>query len=218
MISFEHVSFSFADELIFHDLNLTIPHASFTGIVGANGAGKTTLIRLLLGLLKPSEGKIVNDEKKIAYVSQTTSLSDSSFPATVEEVVRLGLVGKKPQLFLSHEDKQKLNDVLAEFGLTALRKSLVNELSGGQLQRVKIAKAVIGSPSMIVLDEPDAGMDHESHDKLIELIVALHEKRGAGVIFISHHLHDLERADMVYEVRDRGVFPYSEKEGEHVAL
>ena len=176
------------------------------------------MIRLLLSLLKPTAGKITSEEKSISYVSQTTSLSDSSFPCTVEEVVESGLTKIKPGLFQIKERKQKAEQVLKEFDLYDIRKKLVSEISGGQQQRVKIAKAVISSPSLIVLDEPDAGMDHESHDKLIELLENEHKQNGKGIVFISHHLHDLANADAIYQVRGGTVKLFEGEDEHHAAL
>ena len=208
MIELKNVSFSFEDGVLFQDVSFRVEDGQFVGIIGANGAGKTTLIRLILGLIKPSKGEVVNTEKKIAYVSQTTSLNDSSFPATVEEIVSLGLVGAKPSLFHWKEEKERVNAALEKMDILPLRKRVVSELSGGQLQRVKIAKALVGDPSLIVLDEPDAGMDHDSHEKLVEGLLSLHKDHGISVLFISHHLHDLESADQILLVKDGSVTPY----------
>ena len=217
MILLENVSFSYKDSDILHDVNIEVKDGQFVGVIGSNGAGKTTLIRLMLGLLKPSSGKIIIDEKNVAYVAQTTSLNDGSFPATVEEVVYLGLAKTKPTVFSYRENKKRVNEVLEEFGLTQLRHRLVNELSGGQLQKVKIAKALVSDPSLIILDEPDAGMDHESHERLIESIKELNKKKGKTIIFISHHLHDLEDADAIFQVK-AGAVSLFEGGDEHAAL
>ena len=217
MILLENVSFSFKDGELLHDVNMEVQDGQFVGLIGANGAGKTTLIRLMLGLLKPTSGKVTIDDENIAYVSQTTSLNDGSFPATVEEVVGLGLTKMAPSIFSVRKNKRIIDETLAEFGLIDLRHRLVSELSGGQLQRVKIAKALISNPSLIVLDEPDAGMDHDSHDKLLESIKELHGKKGKTVVFISHHLHDLEDADRVFQVKG-GTVSLFEGGDEHAAL
>ena len=208
MIELKNVSFSFEDGVLFQDVSFRVEDGQFVGVIGANGAGKTTLIRLILGLIKPSKGEVINTEKKIAYVSQTTSLNDSSFPATVEEIVSLGLVGAKPSLFHWKEEKERVKVALEKMDILPLRKKVVSELSGGQLQRVKIAKALVGDPSLIVLDEPDAGMDHDSHEKLVEGLLSLHTDHGIAVLFISHHLHDLESADQILLVKDGSVTRY----------
>ncbi|HAL18678.1 MAG TPA: hypothetical protein DCO86_03550 [Spirochaetaceae bacterium] len=107
MISASNISLSYGTQVLFKDVNIKFTSGNCYGIIGANGAGKTTLIRLLLSLLKPTAGKIISEERSISYVSQTTSLSDSSFPCTVEEVVESGLAKIKPGLFQIKERKQK---------------------------------------------------------------------------------------------------------------
>jgi zinc transport system ATP-binding protein len=212
MIELKDVSFSFKKEPVLQNINLKIADGAFIGVIGPNGAGKTTLIRLILGILKPTSGKIARTDKKISYVSQTTSLNDSSFPSSVEEVVALGLASNKPFIFDFNSKKKRTEEVLKDVGIYDLRKKLVSELSGGQLQKVKIAKALVSSPSLVVLDEPDAGMDEKSHDKLIETINMLHEKKKITVIFISHHMDDLTNADHIFLVENGKVTSVQEGE------
>jgi zinc transport system ATP-binding protein len=212
MIELKNVSFSFKKEPVLQNINLIINDGTFVGVIGPNGAGKTTLIRLILGILKPTSGRIVRTDKKISYVSQTTSLNDSSFPSNVEEVVALGLATNKPFLFDFKSKKKRTEEVLKDVGIYDLRKKLVSELSGGQLQKVKIAKALVSSPSLVVLDEPDAGMDEKSHEKLIETINMLHEKKKITVIFISHHMDDLTNADHIFLVENGKVTSVQEGE------
>jgi len=212
MIELKDVSFSFKKEPVLQNINLKIADGAFIGVIGPNGAGKTTLIRLILGILKPTSGKIARTDKKISYVSQTTSLNDSSFPSSVEEVVALGLASNKPFIFDFNSKKKRTEEVLKDVGIYDLRKKLVSELSGGQLQKVKIAKALVSSPSLVVLDEPDAGMDEKSHEKLIETINMLHEKKKITVIFISHHMDDLTNADHIFLVENGKVTSVQEGE------
>ncbi len=209
MVKFENVSFSFADGLILEDVNFELKDGEFVGILGPNGGGKSTFLRLALGLLKPSEGKVIRQERRISYIAQTTSISDSAFPATVEEVVRLGLVTQKLD-FHFKKNKEKVEEMLVKMDLLPLRKKLVNELSGGQLQRVKIAKALISKPSLLVLDEPDAGMDDHAHHHLLEIIHQLHEEK-VSILFVSHHPHDLEEADCIYFIEQGKILTYKEE-------
>ena len=218
MIVFENVSFSYPNTPVLSNVNFTMKDVEFGGILGPNGGGKSTFLRLALGLLKPSRGKVEIKERKISYIAQTTSLSDSSFPATVEEVVSLGLVDER--IRIPWKGKKKIEETLREMDLLPFRKRLISELSGGQLQRVKVAKAILSSPSLIVLDEPDAGMDEESHDHFVRLIENLHEK-GIGVLFVSHHPHDLEKADTVYFIEQGQMLTYEhelERGHHHVDL
>ena len=207
MIEFKNVSFSFSDAEVLEDVSFTLNDGEFVGILGPNGGGKTTFLRLVLGLLKPQKGTIKVTDKNISYISQTTAMSDSNFPATVKEVVKLGLTKNKPTIFSLKKDNQRVNEVLKELNLYEIRNKLVSELSGGQFQRVKLAHALINNPSLLILDEPDAGMDEESHDNLIQIINELHEKK-INILFVSHHPHDLESADKIYFIEDGKILTY----------
>ncbi len=215
MIQFKDVSFSYSDSFVLKDVSIDLPTDKFIGILGPNGGGKSTFLKLSLGLIKPSKGKIERNVEKISYIAQTTSLSDGSFPANVEEIVSLGLPSY-PSFLHRKEKKEKVRKILERFHLYSLRKRLVNELSGGQLQRVKVAKALIKDPDFIVLDEPDAGLDEETHRSLISLIEDLH-RNGKGILFVSHHPEDLKQADIIYFIEDGKVLPYEEelKRGHH---
>ena len=215
MIRFENVTFAYKDLPVLNDISFTMKDGEFVGILGPNGGGKSTFICLALGLLKPQKGKIEVNEKKISYISQTTSLSDTSFPATVEEAVSLGLVDNR--IFFHYKNNKKLvNNMLKKMNLLPYKKMLVNELSGGLLQRVKIAKALISNPTLVVLDEPDAGMDSISHNNLISMIEELH-KNKIGILFVSHHPEDLKEADNIFFIEDNKIMTYEEelKRGHH---
>ena len=220
MIELKNVSFSFPDAEILDDVSFTLNDGEFIGVLGPNGGGKTTFLRLILGLLKPQKGEVIVTDKKIAYISQTTAMSDNNFPATVKEVVQLGLVKNKPILLSGNKNKEKVDAILKELNLYDIRNKLVSELSGGQFQRVKLAKALINDPTLLILDEPDAGMDEESHDNLIHLINELHEKK-INILFVSHHPHDLENTDKIYFIEDGKILTYEhelERGHHHVAL
>ena len=220
MIELKNVSFSFPDAEILDDVSFTLNDGEFIGVLGPNGGGKTTFLRLILGLLKPQKGEVIVTDKKIAYISQTTAMSDNNFPATVKEVVQLGLVKNKPILLSGNKNKEKVYAILKELNLYDIRNKLVSELSGGQFQRVKLAKALINDPTLLILDEPDAGMDEESHNNLIHLINELHEKK-INILFVSHHPHDLENADKIYFIEDGKILTYEhelERGHHHVAL
>lgn len=209
MIEFKDVSFSFDAQALISHVDFRMEDGSFIGILGPNGGGKSTFLRLALGLLKPNQGTITRTDQKIAYLSQTTAVSDANFQCTVEELVSLGLVGKHT-IFLRKAEREKVRKTLEEHNLYPLRKRLLTELSGGQLQRARIAKALIGDPSLIVFDEPDAGMDEENHHHLIETLNALHQQ-GKSILFVSHHPHDLEKADQIYFIEDGEMITYEEE-------
>ena len=219
MIRFENVSFSYENTEVLNNVSYTLEDGKFGGILGPNGGGKSTFLRLALGLLKPTSGSVTVTDEKIGYLSQNTGLDDRAFPCTVEELVALGLSDKK-KLFFTRKDREKVRKILLEFDLYPLRKRLLSELSGGQLQRARLAKALIAEPTLLVFDEPDAGMDEENHHHLIHVIEHLHEQ-GKTVLFVSHHPHDLERADQIHFIEDGSILTYEaelERGHHHVSI
>ena len=219
MIRFENVSFSYNNADVLKNVSYVLEDGKFGGILGPNGGGKSTFLRLALGLLKPTSGKVIITDTKIGYLSQNTGVDDRAFPCSVEELVSLGLTdGKK--LFFTRKDREKVRNALLEFDLYPLRKRLISELSGGQLQRARLAKALIAEPTLLVFDEPDAGMDEENHHHLIHAIEKLH-KEGKTILFVSHHPHDLEDADQIHFIEDGGILTYEaelERGHHHVSI
>lgn len=209
MIDFVSVHFSYDDKNLLRNINFHMDDGSFVGILGPNGGGKSTFLKLTLGILKPNQGTVKVTDTNIAYLSQNVATGEADFQCTVEELVSLGLIrGRK--LFLSREDKAKVKAMLERQGLYPLRKRLLSELSGGQLQRARLAKALIADPTLIVFDEPDAGMDEESHHQLIHTIEELHKEKKS-ILFVSHHPHDVESADAVYFIEDGAIITYQEE-------
>ncbi len=188
IIKLENIGFSYGNERILENISLDIYPGEYVGIVGPNGSGKTTLIKVILGLLSPTEGKVslfgqpesrFKDRAKISYVAQKGVLSESAVPISVEEVVALGLSDGK--------SSQKIEQALRTVDMLPFRKQLVTELSGGQQQRIFIARALVSDPELIILDEPTTGVDTESQDKFYDLLTDLN-KKGITLLMISHDL------------------------------
>ena len=209
MIRFDDVGFSYDNKELLRHVNSHMDDGQFVGILGPNGGGKSTFLKLTLGMLKPQTGKITITDTRIGYLSQTTSVQERNLQCSVWELVCLGLVqGRK--LFLSKKDKAKARAALEEFGLWEIRHHLLSELSGGQLQRARLAKTLVVDPTLLVFDEPDAGMDEENHHHLIHVIEDLH-RQGKSILFVSHHPHDLESADAIYFIEDGELITYEEE-------
>lgn len=220
MIELKNVTFNFPDVEVLEDVSFKLEDGEFIGILGPNGGGKSTFLKIILGLLKPQSGSVNISDKNISYISQTTSMNDNNFPMTVKEVVSLGLVGNGTTLFSYKKNKEKVEHILKELNLYEIRNKIISSLSGGQFQRVKLGKALVNDPSLIILDEPDAGMDEESHDLLISIINKLH-KQKKSVLFVSHHPHDLEDADKIFFIEDGKILTYKhelEREHHHATL
>ena len=190
-IIFENISFSYQKRPILEEVNLRITNGEFASIVGPNGGGKTTLLKLMLGLLKPSTGTITifgappeQAREKIGYMPQYAHL-DMNFPATVMDVVLMGRLSKK-KLWFSKQDKEKAHTAIDEMDMAPHIHSGFNELSGGQKQRVLIARALCSNPSILLLDEPTANVDHETEENLFSILQKLNTHMT--ILLVSHDL------------------------------
>ena len=183
MISLEHIDFAYENgPYLLEDLTMTIYDGDYVAIVGENGSGKSTLVKIMLGLLKPNHGKISSTFRRPAYVPQPTDLINKQFPITVEELLDF------QRQVLKIRAKTSLEAALDQVGMADFRRHLVGTLSGGQFQRVLVAKALLGQPDFIILDEPSTGMDLRSQDQLYPLIHDLHEQKGVTIVTVEHNL------------------------------
>lgn len=201
-INFEDVSFSYDKKHVLEQINLDINTGDFVGIVGENGSGKTTLLNLLLGLYKPTKGKIINSFKKKAFLSQLNFTDESFFPATIEEIVALGL---KTSIFsfTSKKDKRIIYDYLCKFDLLKYKGHQLNELSGGEQQKVRLVKALISKPTLLVLDEPTSGIDKNARSELIKVLKDIHDKEMVTIIIVSHLQDDFKYCKRILELDER---------------
>ncbi len=197
IISLENVSFGYSNKSFLENINLKIFEKDFIGIAGPNGGGKTTLIKLILGLLKPKSGKIVlfgkNPKKgrqKIGYLSQYDNV-DLDFPATAMEIVLLGRIEKTLIKFFSKEDRKIAEKFLKKMGVWDLRERKLNELSGGEKQRVFIAKALATEPQALILDEPLSNVDVGAREELFELLKELN--KSIAIIVVDHNIEILSK-------------------------
>lgn len=196
MISVEKLNFSYGKSKILENVNFTIEPHKLIGIVGPNGGGKTTLLNLLLGFLKPTLGTILlsghtpSDFKThIGYVPQISSF-DPLFPITVLEVVLMGAISKKtPFKPFPPSVLNKASALLETLGLSCKEKANFFALSGGQAQRVLIARALINDPTILILDEPTSNIDQENEKILFDILKKL--KTQTTILMVSHSLRTL---------------------------
>ena len=174
-------------------VNLSIEQHDFLGIIGPNGGGKTTLLKVILGLLKPSRGKVMvfghSPEKGrefVGYVPQY-SLFDRDFPVSVWEVVLMGRLGRNRRFKrYSKEDTTLVQDALETVEILDFKDTQVGKLSGGQQQRVFIARALVAEPKLLILDEPMASVDSPMQTELYELFDELRQRMA--IILVSHDI------------------------------
>ena len=164
---------------ILHDVDIKVAGGEVVTLIGPNGAGKTTLVRVLLGLLKPDAGTVRRDETaSIGYVPQRVHF-DPTLPLTVERL--MSLTGRRPA--------EVVAEALEETSVGHLIAARVSDLSGGEFQRVLLARALMRLPNLLILDEPVQGVDYTGEAELYELISGIVERRGCGVLMVSHDLH-----------------------------
>ncbi|DAB29376.1 MAG TPA: zinc ABC transporter ATP-binding protein [Sulfurimonas sp. UBA12504] len=194
----KNLSFSVRGQKILLHISLEIFSGEYVAIIGPNGGGKTTLIRMLLGLESPSEGNIKLFGKKlsnfkswhkIGYVPQRASLVDANFPATVSDIVNMGRTAQRSLFsFLSKEDKVAVNDAMTKMDILDLKNKMVGTLSGGQRQRVMIARALASKPEILILDEPNTGVDIVSQRNFYALLAKLNKEEKITIVFITHDI------------------------------
>jgi zinc transport system ATP-binding protein len=196
------VSFAYRPgQPVLEDVSLTVEEGEFVAIAGPNGGGKTTLVRLALGLARPQAGTVrlfgepahrFSRRSTLGYVAQRSRVGTEG-PVTVYELVSAGRLAQGGLLGpLRRRDRAIVEDAIADVGLSELTGAPLASLSGGQQQRAFIAKAFAGEPSLLVLDEPTAGVDAGSQEALARLLGRLQAERGTTTLYVSHEFGAVE--------------------------
>jgi len=198
IVDISRVDFSYGNTPALKQVSIRIQRGTTVGLIGPNGGGKTTLIKMLIGLLQPTSGNIVIDGMPpmkavrkgdvIGYLPQNPARPDR-FPLNVRQTVRLGLAGKTG-ICQSHSksDLDFVEFLLERIEIADLADRPIGQLSGGQLQRVFIARALAPRPRILLLDEPTTGVDRKNQQRFIEFLLALKKELGLTVIMVSHDL------------------------------
>lgn len=209
ILKVEHLQKSYKDRLVIKDISLEIKSGEVVGLLGPNGAGKTTSFYMIVGLVKPDNGKIIlngndithfpmHDRAKvgIGYLPQEASIfRNMSVENNIYSILEIIEKNKKERI-------RKLKELLEDFSITHIRKSIGSALSGGERRRVEIARALASNPSFILLDEPFAGIDPIAVNDIMNIIKKLKEK-GIGVLITDHNVREtLAIVDKAYIVYD----------------
>jgi zinc transport system ATP-binding protein len=222
LISVRDLTFGYGREVVLDSVDLAIHPRDFLAIIGPNGGGKTTLLKVILGLLRPWSGEVVyhlsggRGNGRLGYVPQFSTF-DKSFPLRVEDVVLMGRLGARGILRrYTREDRAAAAGALEKLGLADLARDHVAEISGGQLQRVLIARALASEPDVLFLDEPTASIDAESRTTLRGLLEELNTR--IPVVVVTHDVTSI--APMVQRIAciNRRLFYHGGPELSHEVL
>ncbi len=198
-IRFDETWFSYNSEPVVRDINFSIAPGEFAAILGPNGSGKTTLMKLALGLLKPTSGRVLlfgepadrfTDWHRVGYVPQRTQATESRFPASVREVVNFGAYsGFDPlAIFKRQKSSDRVDEAMEMAGIQDLAHRRVSDLSVGQQQRMLIARSLVRRPDLLVMDEPVAGIDAAGEEQFHSMIRSLNRDLGITIVMISHDI------------------------------
>ena len=213
LLEINELKFGYNENLVLKDINLSLDRGDFAVISGGNGSGKSTLIKLILKDLKKDKGSIkifgmdIEDFRnfdKIGYVPQINDSTKISFPVTCREYVCLNLY--KEFNFFNKPTKltyTKVDNVFTMLNIEELKNKAFNKLSGGQAQRVMIARALVSNPEILLLDEPTVGIDAASKKDFIKLLIHLNKKHGITILMITHEMEILgDYVDKIFALKE----------------
>jgi ABC-type Mn2+/Zn2+ transport system ATPase subunit len=190
LVAVEDVGVRFGGTVALDGVGLTLGAHDFVGIVGPSGAGKTTLLRAVLGLVGPTTGRVTRRRGlRVGYVPQIGAV-DATFPLTVRECVLLARARHRDLPWSTRPERAQADALLDDLGMAGMADRHLRTLSGGQLQRVSIARALMGDPQLLVLDEPTSGIDIRTRHEVLHLLALIHES-GPAVVLATHDLNGL---------------------------
>ncbi|WP_178863160.1 zinc ABC transporter ATP-binding protein ZnuC [Thiomicrorhabdus cannonii] len=189
LLKADRIYHSFAQTEVLHNISLQIHAGEIVTLIGPNGAGKSTLLKILLKLIEPTAGSVTQKTNlKIGYMPQKIHI-DPTLPMTVEYFLDLGQPRSQSGLFFSAHHTIETHAVVEELNIGHLLKQPIQNVSGGEMQRVLLARALLRDPELLVLDEPVQGVDLQGQTELYHYINELRHRRHLGILMVSHDLH-----------------------------
>ncbi|MCB2305018.1 metal ABC transporter ATP-binding protein [Clostridium estertheticum] len=206
MINIKNLCFTYTNskQYILDNVNVKIEKGSYVSILGENGSAKSTLLKLILNLLKPNSGQIIIGTSRIAYVAQKVENFNAQFPITVYEMLNCH------RKVLKLKDKSLISKSLKAVGMEDHTHTLIGNLSGGQQQKIFIARSLIGNPELLILDEPSTGIDMQSMEDIYGIIKGLNVNLGITVVSVEHNLKAaLDNSTDIFEMSNRSGILYT---------
>jgi zinc transport system ATP-binding protein len=184
MIKAEKLFFSYTGSppYVLNGIDLEIRNGEYVSVVGENGSGKSTLMRLILKFIKPTSGSIISQTKRIGYVPQKNDFSNSNFPITINEALN------SYRKLLKIKSKDIVREALEQVGMSSFTGALMGTLSGGQSQKILVARALMGKPDLLILDEPSTGVDANSQKEIYGFVKKINKENGITVVSVEHNL------------------------------
>ncbi len=212
ILNINNLVLGYDNETVINNISFTVNRRDFILVIGSNGVGKSTLIKGILGIIKPISGSVNYDEinkNDVGYMPQEAKV-DANFPASVMEIVLSGLINKMGyRPFYNKKDKEKANEVLRILHIEDLKKKKFSDLSGGQRQKVLLARSLCATTNLLILDEPSNNLDQESKIEFYTTLKHLNEGHGITIIMITHDV-DRDRDSLignrVLELKKDGYF------------
>lgn len=213
LIKLKNLTLGYDNHIVIDNINLEINEGDFICVVGPNGSGKSTLIKGILGLIKPISGKVIFNNLKqnfIGYMPQETTV-DKNFPASVYEIVLSGALNKTN--FYSKKEKDIVLENMKMLGIDNLKNKSFSDLSGGQRQKVLLARSLCATSKLLILDEPSNNLDKESKIELYDVIKNLNKNKGITIIMITHDLdHNNLVGNKILSLESKDIFFGSTKD------
>ncbi|MDG4811813.1 ATP-binding cassette domain-containing protein [Hydrogenovibrio sp. 3SP14C1] len=190
LITAKNINHAYGDKTVLNDISLTLHPNEIVTLIGPNGAGKSTLLKILLNLIQPSSGQVHRKAGlRIGFMPQKIQV-DASMPLSVQRFLELGLARRSQNLFNKKaNDTTELYEIINDLKLNDLLNHPIQQVSGGEMQRILLARALLRQPELLILDEPVQGVDLQGQTELYHYISEIRQKYGCGVLMVSHDLH-----------------------------
>ena len=209
LIECKNITIGYNDKIVMKNLNFNVKANSYLCIIGSNGSGKSTLLKSILGLIKLKKGQIKLNgltNKEIGYLPQINE-NIADFPATGLEIIASGLLNQKKLSFYTKKDKEKINNIINILKIKKIVNKSFMDMSGGERQKILLARALVATNKVLLLDEPTTGLDPKTQNEFYKLIDELNQQHDITIIMVSHDVHrSLEHATHILHLDSEDTF------------